>query len=151
MEGILVSGATMQTELAKVGLLGVDNKPGCAAKIFAHLAASQVVVVNDIIQVEISKDKANLSFTTGKSDLADAKKAIDEIKEDIRTGIPKLAIASPSFDRMGGMARHYFKFMSEINNSKKQIRLPIILAIAISAGILIGASVVDPKPVSSES
>ena len=41
--------------------------------------------------------------------------------------------------------------MSEINNSKKQIRLPIFLAIAISAGILIGASVVDPKPVSSES
>jgi len=41
--------------------------------------------------------------------------------------------------------------MSEINNSKKQIRLPILLAVAISAGILIGASVVDPKPVSPES
>lgn len=41
--------------------------------------------------------------------------------------------------------------MSEIKNSTKQIRLPILLAIAISAGILIGASVVDPKPVSSES
>jgi carboxyl-terminal processing protease len=41
--------------------------------------------------------------------------------------------------------------MSEINNSTKQIRLPILLAVAISAGILIGASVVDPKPVSNES
>jgi carboxyl-terminal processing protease len=41
--------------------------------------------------------------------------------------------------------------MNKINNSNKQIRLPILLAIAISGGILIGASVVDPKPVSSES
>ena len=41
--------------------------------------------------------------------------------------------------------------MSDIKNSSKQIRLPIILAVAISAGILIGASVVDPKPVSNES
>src|SRR6056297_2957397 len=28
MEGILVSGATIQTDLAKVSLIGVDNKPG---------------------------------------------------------------------------------------------------------------------------
>ena len=41
--------------------------------------------------------------------------------------------------------------MSEINNSKRQIRLPLLLAVAIAAGILIGASVVDPKQVSSES
>jgi carboxyl-terminal processing protease len=41
--------------------------------------------------------------------------------------------------------------MSKINNSTKQIRLPILLAVAILAGILIGAAVVDPKPVSSES
>jgi carboxyl-terminal processing protease len=41
--------------------------------------------------------------------------------------------------------------MSGINNSNKQIRLPILLALAITAGILIGASVVDPKPVSSVS
>jgi len=41
--------------------------------------------------------------------------------------------------------------MSQINNSNKQIRLPILLAVAVSAGILIGASVIDPKPVSSES
>ena len=49
------------------------------------------------------------------------------------------------------LSRHHFLLMSEINNSKRQIRLPILLAIAISAGILIGASVIDPKPVSPES
>ena len=82
MEGILVSGATMQTDLAKIGLLGVDNKPGSASRIFAHLAGAQVSV-NDIIQVEISDEKANLSFTLAKSDLNAAKNAIDEIKEQV--------------------------------------------------------------------
>jgi len=41
--------------------------------------------------------------------------------------------------------------MNEIHNSKKQIRLPIFLSLAVIAGILIGAVVVDPKPVSSDS
>ena len=77
MEGILVSGATTQTDLAKIGLLGVDNKPGSASRIFAHLAGAQVSV-NDIIQVEVSPEKANLSFTIAKSELNDAKKAIEE-------------------------------------------------------------------------
>ena len=82
MEGILVSGATMQKELAKIGLLGVDNKPGSASSIFAHLAGAQVSV-NDIIQVEVSEEKANLTFTTSKADLSAAKKAIEEIMETV--------------------------------------------------------------------
>jgi len=69
MEGVVVSGATIQRDLAKIGLVGVDNSPGNAAKIFAHLARAKVIV-NDIIQTEISTDKANLSFMIGISDLA---------------------------------------------------------------------------------
>ncbi|MEN8128001.1 MAG: aspartate kinase, partial [Planctomycetota bacterium] len=42
MEGILVSGATSQKDLAKVAVIGVDNQPGNAARIFAHLASAKV-------------------------------------------------------------------------------------------------------------
>jgi aspartate kinase len=83
MEGILVSGATSQKNLAKIGLIGVENTPGTAAKIFAHLAGAKVSV-NDIIQTEINKEKANLSFTVGNSDLLDAKTAIEELKSSIK-------------------------------------------------------------------
>ena len=38
--------------------------PGNAAKVFTHLAEAKVVV-NDIIQTEISPEKANLSFMVG--------------------------------------------------------------------------------------
>ena len=82
MEGVVVSGATIQRDMAKIGLIGVDNVPGNAAKIFAHLAKARVVV-NDIIQTEISPEKANLSFMIGISDLADAKKAVEEMKSEL--------------------------------------------------------------------
>ena len=82
MEGILVSGATVQKDLAKISLIGVDNKPGNAAGIFAHMAVSNVSV-NDIIQTEVSPEKANLSFTIGRADLANAKKAIQKLRETI--------------------------------------------------------------------
>jgi aspartate kinase len=82
MEGILVSGATIEKNLAKISMVGVDNKPGNAAKIFAHLAQAKVSV-NDIIQTEVSEEKANVSFTVNKNDFADAKKAVEEIKDKV--------------------------------------------------------------------
>jgi len=82
MEGIVVSGATIQKNMAKIGLVGVDNVPGNAAKIFAHLARAKVVV-NDIVQTEVSTKKANLSFMIGLSDLAAAKEAVEKIKDEL--------------------------------------------------------------------
>ncbi len=82
MEGILVSGATIQKELAKFSMIGVDNKPGNAAKIFSHLAKARVSV-NDIIQTQVSPEKANISFTIHKSDLDSARAAIEDIREQV--------------------------------------------------------------------
>jgi aspartate kinase len=82
MEGVVVAGATVQKDMAKIGLVGVDNKPGNAAKVFNRLAQSKVVV-NDIVQTEVSAEKANLSFTIHSSDLAGAKDAVEQIKDDI--------------------------------------------------------------------
>jgi aspartate kinase len=83
MEGVVVSGATVQEDLAKISLVGVDNKPGNAARIFSHLADARVVV-NDIMQTEVSTEKANLAFTVGLSDLAAARRVAEQIKDDIR-------------------------------------------------------------------
>ena len=82
MEGIVVSGATIQKNMAKITLVGVDNKPGNAAKVFAHLAKAKVVV-NDIVQTEVSTEKANLSFTVGTADLNGAKEATEQIKDSV--------------------------------------------------------------------
>jgi len=107
MEGVVVSGATVQKNLAKIALVGVDNKPGNAAKIFSHLANAKVVV-NDIVQTEVGAEKANLSFTVGISDLAAAKEAVEQIKDDvncesifIREDIAEISVVGV------GMRTHY--------------------------------------------
>ena len=82
MEDLVVSGATIQKNMAKITLVEVDNKPGNAAKIFSHLAKAKVVI-NDIVQTEISPEKANLSFTVGASDLPSAKKTVKQIKKEV--------------------------------------------------------------------
>ena len=82
MEGVLVTGVTVQKDMAKIDLVNLDNKPGNAAKIFASLAKAKVVV-NDIMQTEVSSKKANLSFLIGISDLSAAKDAIKQIKDEV--------------------------------------------------------------------
>ena len=119
MEGILVSGATIQKDLAKIGLIGIDNEPGNAAKIFAHLAACRVIV-NDIIQTEISDEKANISFTIAKGDLADAKKAISEIGEEVhcqkvfvRDDIAEVSVVGVGMRSHCGVADAMFKALAK--------------------------------------
>ena len=119
MEGILVSGATTQTDLAKIGLLGVDNAPGNAARIFAHLAGAEVIV-NDIIQTEVSTEKANLSFTVAKSDLNQAKATIEEIKNEVhcqsvfvRDDIAEVSVVGVGMRSHYGVANAMFKALAD--------------------------------------
>ena len=49
-----------------------------------HPDAVAGVVVNDIIQTEVSTEKANVSFTTGISELNAAKEAVEAIKDEIK-------------------------------------------------------------------
>ncbi|MEN8127525.1 MAG: ACT domain-containing protein, partial [Planctomycetota bacterium] len=119
MEGILVSGATSQKDLAKVAVIGVDNQPGNAARIFAHLASAKVSV-NDIIQTEINPQKANLSFTVDRSDLKAAKQAIEEIREQVhcesvfvREDVAEVSVVGVGMRSHCGVAEKMFKALSE--------------------------------------
>jgi aspartate kinase len=119
MEGIVVTGATIQKSMAKIDLNGVDNKPGNAAKIFAHLAKARVVV-NDIMQTEISTEKANLSFTINISDLNTAKKAIEAIKQElncekifVRDDIAEISVVGVGMRTHYGVADKMFSSLAE--------------------------------------
>lgn len=119
MEGILVSGATIQKELAKISLIGVDNKPGNAAKIFSHLAKAKVSV-NDIIQTEVSPEKANILFTVNKSDLNTAQAAIEEIRESVhcqnvfvREDVAEVSVVGVGMRSHYGVADRMFQALAD--------------------------------------
>ena len=119
MEGVVVSGATIQRDLAKIGLVGLDNSPGNAARIFAHLARAKVVV-NDIIQTEISADKANLSFMIEISDLAAAKEAVEQMRDEIncesifvRDDIAEVSVVGVGMRSHYGVAEKMFEALAK--------------------------------------
>jgi aspartate kinase len=114
MEGVVVTGATVQKDMAKIDLVNVDNKPGNAAKIFASLANAKVVV-NDIMQTEVSNKKANLSFLIGISDLAAAREAAEQIKDEvncesifIRDDIAEVSVVGVGMRTHYGVAERMF-------------------------------------------
>ena len=138
MENILVSGATIKKDLAKITLIGVANKPGNAAQIFAHLAGKKVSV-NDIIQTEVSPEKANLSFTVAYSDLDVAKEAIEEIRTAVhcqsvlvRDDIVEVSIIGVGMQSHYGVAERMFKALAE-----KQINIDSITTSEIRISCLV--------------
>ncbi|AQQ71300.1 Aspartokinase [Limihaloglobus sulfuriphilus] len=138
MEGILVSGATIQKDLAKITIIEIENHPGIAARIFANLAKARVSV-NDIIQTEISEDIANLSFTVGKSDLADAMKCIKKIKSDVnykdmfvREDIAEVSIVGIGMRTHYGVADKMFNALAQ-----KQVNIDSITTSEIRISCII--------------
>ena len=138
MEDILVSGATIQKNMAKISLVGVDNKPGNAAKIFAQLAKAKVVI-NDIVQTETSDEKASVSFTTGSADMAIAKKTVEGLKEllncekiFVREDIAEVSIVGVGMRSHYGVADKMFSALAkaEVNIDSittREIRISCIV------------------------
>jgi aspartate kinase len=119
MEGVVVSGATIQRDMAKISLVGVENVPGNAAKVFAHLARAKVVV-HDIVQTELSPEKANLSFMISISDLGATKEAVKQIKKDIncqdifiREDIAEVSVVGVGMRSHYGVAEKMFEALAE--------------------------------------
>jgi aspartate kinase len=123
MEGVLVSSATIQKDMAKIGLAGLPNVPGTAAKVFARLAAAKVVV-HDIMQTEISPEKANLSFMVSTANLPTATQVSEELKAElgcdglfVRAGIALVSVIGVGMRSQYGVAEKFFDALAkaEIN------------------------------------
>ena len=141
MEGVLVSGATIQKDMAKIGLAGVPNVPGTAATVFARLAAAKVVV-NDIIQTEISREKANLSFMVSTTDLQMARQVTEELKTElhcdgvfVREDIALVSVIGVGMRSQYGVAQRLFEALA-----KAQVNIDSITTseIRISCAVDIG-------------
>ncbi|MBN1506767.1 MAG: aspartate kinase [Sedimentisphaerales bacterium] len=119
MEGVSVSGATIQKDMAKIGLVGLPNIPGTAAMVFARLAAAKVVV-HDIIQTEISSEKANLSLMVHTTDLQAAKEVAQEMKAElhcdslfVRENIAMVSVIGVGMRSQYGVAEKFFNALAK--------------------------------------
>jgi aspartate kinase len=77
-----VRGIAHETDVAKVTLLGVPDRPGIAASVFGPLGESHINV--DIIVQNVSHSgHTDLSFTLAESDLVRARPVLEQVVGDV--------------------------------------------------------------------
>jgi aspartate kinase len=120
MEDIVVRGVSLKKDLARIVLIGVPNKPGIAARIFARVARHNLVV-DDIIQnVFEHGQEANIGFTTSQGDAQEAAAVCSEMVDEIGIkaievdeSVAKVSIVGIGMKTHTGVAARMFTALSE--------------------------------------
>ena len=115
MEKMFVSGLAVDKDVASISLMGMDDVPGVAFKVFSILAKQKVTV--DIILQSVKRDgKIDISFTVASDDLNDAMRIIEENKGVINysgtacdENIAKLSIVGAGMVSNSGVASEMFE------------------------------------------
>ncbi|HCM41762.1 MAG TPA: aspartate kinase [Candidatus Omnitrophota bacterium] len=139
MEDIVVSGAALNEDEAKITLFGIPDRPGVAAKIFKDIADGNVNV-DMIIQNKTETGKTDLSFTVYKSELSRALKTLEKIAEEVGAdrvscdkNIAKLSIVGIGMRSHTGIASKMFSALA-----KKKINIDMIATSEIKVSCVIG-------------
>jgi len=83
MERVVVSGVTSNKDQAKISLIGIEDKPGVAAKVFQAVAERKINI--DMIIQNIGHDgTTDLSFTVSEKDLSSTVDIIEEVRRQIK-------------------------------------------------------------------
>jgi len=120
MEHIVVSGAALKKQLVRVTLKSVPDHPGVAARIFADIAAANIVV-DDIIQNVMEDVTANISFTVEHGDLADIKPVVEQLVKELggktvaiyQDGLAKVSAVGVGMRTHTGVAQRMFKALAD--------------------------------------
>ena len=119
MEDIVVSGATVTKNDAKITIIGVSDEPGQAAKIF-HELAKENINVDMIIQNISAHGLTDVTFTVQKDDMPLALETTERIKKEIQAKeivaddkIAKLSVVGIGMRTHSGIADKMFKTLSD--------------------------------------
>ncbi len=115
VESMLISGVAVDKNVARISIVGVEDKPGTAYKLFSALAAKNISV--DIILQSIGRNGSkDISFTVARSDLQDAVTAIENIKDKIKydkldhkEDVAKVSIVGAGMATNAGVAALFFE------------------------------------------
>ncbi len=121
MEKFVISGVTAKLDEAKITIRDIPDRPGIAAKVF-RLLGEHKLYVNMIVQSTGKDNKASISFTVLKSDLAKAMEICEGLKKELGASDvdSKESIAIVSAVGVGmlssyGVAGRIFQVLSEQN------------------------------------
>ena len=115
MEKSHISGVAKDKSIARLALVGLEDTPGIAFKIFSLLARNNVNV--DIILQSIGRSETkDISFTVSKNDLDLARRLLEENREviafdhiDVSDNIAKVSIVGAGMINNPGVAATMFE------------------------------------------
>ncbi len=138
MEKMLITGVAADTNTARISVIGVEDKPGTAFKIFHTLARNQINV--DIILQSVGRDGTkDISFTVSEDDLQDTLQVLDEHKETLtiqqitsNKHVAKISVVGAGMMSNPGVAAKMFESMynSRVNINMiatSEIRITVLV------------------------
>jgi aspartate kinase len=139
VEQEMVAGIAYSRDEAKITVRRVPDRPGVAAAVFGPLAEANLNV-DMIVQSTGTDGTTDMTFTTGKSDLARAMKVLQDARADIQYGelltdseVVKISVVGVGMRSHAGVASTMFRTLSD-----RSINIQVISTSEIKVSVLIG-------------
>lgn len=144
MEKMLISGVAKDTNVARISVTSIPDRPGLAFKMFSKLAAKDINV--DIILQSIGRDETkDISFTVAKEKGQQAIEICKEYANAIGAGdilyddkVAKISIVGAGMETHAGVASRMFEALYD-----NQINIQMIATSEIKVSVLIDAADAD--------
>lgn len=138
VEKMLIKGVARDNDVARISVVGVPDSPGIAFRLFSTLASKKIDV--DIILQSIGRDSTkDISFTVSKSNLEEAVKAVDSLKDVLHfqsiersENISKVSVVGAGMQSNPGVAAKMFEALMDAN-----INIQMISTSEIKISVLI--------------
>lgn len=138
VEKMLISGVAKDTNVARISVIGVPDKPGLAFKIFSKLSAKNINV--DIILQSIGRNGTkDISFTIAQDSLSEAIEVLNPYIEALGANsvsyddkVAKISIVGAGMESHPGVASDMFEalYSSNINIrmiSTSEIKISVLV------------------------
>ena len=144
MEKTLIKGVAKDNNVASISIIGLQDKPGIAFKVFNKLAQSKINV--DIILQSIGRDDTkDITFTVSQDNRAAAVEVINNMKDSLNfkeitfdESVSKVSIVGAGMESNPGVAAKMFEALFDAN-----INIHMISTSEIKVSVLIDDKFAD--------
>lgn len=144
VEEMLINGVAKDTNVSRISIVGIPDKPGLAFKIFSKLSAKGINV--DIILQSIGRDGTkDITFTVVQEQLKEAKEVLSEYIRAFENvsilyddSVAKVSIVGAGMETHPGVATKMFEALYDA-----QINIQMISTSEIKISVLIDQDDVD--------
>lgn len=144
MEKMIIKGVAKDNNVSRISIVGLNDTPGVAFKVFNKLAQAKVNI--DIILQSVGRDGTkDITFTVTEDQSKDALEALEEIKDVLEfkkivadTSVSKVSIVGAGMETHPGVASKMFEALADAN-----INIQMISTSEIKISVLIDRAEAD--------